>query len=44
VAQVATELAKRGIKPPVFVSPNVAGIAADNNREVFAAYERALKR
>ena len=44
VAQVATELAKRGIKPPVFVSPNVSEIAADNNREVFAAYERALKR
>ncbi len=44
VAQVAAELAKRGIKPPVFVSPNVPGIPTDNNREVFAAYERALKR
>ena len=44
VAHVASELAKRGITPPVFVSPNVPGIPAENNREVFAAYERALKR
>jgi len=44
VAHVASELAKRGITPPVFVSPNVPGIPADNNREVFAAYERAQKR
>jgi hypothetical protein len=28
----------------VFVSPNVPGIPAENNREVFAAYERAIKR
>lgn len=44
VAQVASELAKRGITLPVFVSPNIPGIPAENNREVFAAYERALKR
>ena len=44
VAELATELARRGITPPVFVSPNVPGIPAENNREVFAAYERALKR
>ena len=44
VAQLAAELAKRGITPPVFVSPNVPGIPAENNREVFAAYERAIKR
>jgi len=44
VAQVATELAKRGVTPPVFVSPNVPGIPVENNREVFAAYERAIKR
>jgi len=44
VAQVATELAKRGVTPPVFVSPNVPGIPLENNREVFAAYERAMKR
>jgi len=43
VAEVAAELAKRGIKQPVFVSPNVEGVPADNNREVFAAYERAIK-
>lgn len=44
VAEVAAELAKRGIAPPVFVSPNVPGIPADNNVQVFAAYEKALKR
>ena len=44
VAELASELAKRGITPPVFVSPNISGIPAENNREVFAAYERALKR
>lgn len=44
VAEVAGELARRGITPPVFVSPNVPGMAAENNREVFGAYERALKR
>ena len=44
VAQVAAELAKRGIKQPVFVSPNVPGIRPQNNSEVFAAYERAIKR
>ena len=44
VAEVAAELAKRGITQPVFVSPNVEGVPADNNREVFAAYEKAIKR
>ena len=44
VAQVATELAARGHNPPVFVSPNVSGIPADNNNQVYAAYERSLKR
>jgi len=44
VAEVATELAKRGIAPPVFVSPNVPGIPADNNPKVFDAYEKALRR
>jgi uncharacterized phosphosugar-binding protein len=44
VAEVASELAKRGIAPPVFVSPNVPGIAPDNNMQVFAAYEKAVKR
>ena len=44
VAQVATELAARGKNPPVFVSPNVAGIPADNNNRVYEEYERSLKR
>jgi uncharacterized phosphosugar-binding protein len=44
VAHVASELARRGISPPVFVSPNVPGMPADNNAGVFAAYERALRR
>ena len=44
VAQVASELAARGHKPPVFVSPNVPGIPADNNNRVYEAYEASLKR
>lgn len=44
VAQVAAELAKRGLTPPVFVSPNVPGIPADNNDVVYLEYERSLKR
>jgi uncharacterized phosphosugar-binding protein len=44
VAEVAKELARRGIEPPTFVSPNVPGIPADNNKKVFAAYEEALRR
>jgi uncharacterized phosphosugar-binding protein len=44
VAEVASDLAKRGMKFPTFVSPNVPGIPADNNRQVFDAYEKALRR
>jgi uncharacterized phosphosugar-binding protein len=44
VAQVASDLAARGQNPPVFVSPNVPGIPADNNNQVYEAYERSLKR
>jgi uncharacterized phosphosugar-binding protein len=44
VADLAAELARRGINPPVFVSPNVPGIPPDNNTQVFAAYEHALRR
>ncbi len=44
VAEVAAQLQKRGIKPPVFVSPNVQGVPADNNLQVFAEYERRIKR
>ncbi len=44
VAQVAEELSKLGAKPPVFVSPNVPGIPADNNDTVYRQYERSLQR
>ena len=44
VAQVASELAAKGMQPPVFVSPNVPGIPADNNNRVYEEYERSLKR
>lgn len=44
VAEVAAQIGKRGMTPPVFVSPNVPGIPADNNPQVFAAYEKALRR
>lgn len=44
VAQVAEELAKRGLHPPVFVSPNVPGIPQDNNDTVYVEYERSLRR
>lgn len=44
VAQVAANLAAKGIKPPVFVSPNVPGIPPDNNNRVYEEYERSLRR
>ena len=44
MAQVASDLASKGHNPPVFVSPNVPGIPADNNNQVYEAYERSLKR
>ncbi len=44
VAQVASELAAKGLHPPVFVSPNVPGIPPDNNNRVYEEYERSLKR
>lgn len=44
VAQVAADLAAQGIAPPVFVSPNVAGIPPDNNSRVYEHYERSLRR
>jgi uncharacterized phosphosugar-binding protein len=44
IAQVAADLAAQGKNPPVFVSPNVAGIPADNNNRVYEEYERSLKR
>ena len=42
VAEVASELARLGHTPPVFVSPNVANVPADNNLRVFDEYTRAL--
>jgi len=44
VAGVAADLAAKGHNPMVFVSPNVAGIPADNNMRVYEEYERSLKR
>ena len=44
IAQVAANLAAKGHAPPVFVSPNVQGIPADNTNRVYEEYERRLKR
>jgi len=44
LSQVAAELAARNKKPPVFVSPNVAGVPPDHNLRVFEKYEVALRR
>lgn len=44
VAQLAAELASRGMQLPVFVSPNVPGIPANNNDTVYEQYESALHR
>jgi len=44
IAEVAARLAKRGKTPPVFVSPNVVGIPADQMNRVYSEYEEKLKR
>ena len=44
IAQVGADLSERGKNPPVFVSPNVPGIPADNNNRVYEEYERSLRR
>jgi uncharacterized phosphosugar-binding protein len=44
VAEVAKNLAAKGQKPPVFVSPNVPGIPPDQMNCVYEEYERRLKR
>jgi uncharacterized phosphosugar-binding protein len=44
IAQVAANLSAKGQTPPVFVSPNVQGIPADNTNRVYEEYERRLKR
>jgi uncharacterized phosphosugar-binding protein len=38
VAQMAAELARRGIKFRAFVSPNVTSVGPENNRQVFDEY------
>ncbi|HEY6935779.1 MAG TPA: hypothetical protein VI424_01430 [Terriglobales bacterium] len=43
IAPVTDELARRGLRRPVLVSPNVPGIPADNKQQVYAAHERSLK-
>jgi uncharacterized phosphosugar-binding protein len=42
VAETGTRLTENGAKFPIFVSPNV-GLPADNNQQVFKAYERFLQ-
>lgn len=44
VAEVAGGLSRLGMKPPVFVSPNVAGVTPDHNLRVFEEYARVLKK
>lgn len=44
VAELASQLAARGIKLPVFVSPNVADVPPENNTQVFAQYARDIQR
>jgi len=44
IAEVAAQLAKRGKLPKrVFVSPNVAGVAPDNNAQVFQDYDKWVR-
>jgi uncharacterized phosphosugar-binding protein len=42
VAEVAAQLAARGIRVRPFVSPNVATVSPDNNRKVFDDYIRKV--
>lgn len=44
IAQVAANLAAKGLNPPVFVSPNVLGIPPDQMNRVYEQYEQKLKR
>ncbi len=44
IAEVAANLAAKGHTPPVFVSPNVVGIPADQMNRVYEEYEQRLKR
>jgi uncharacterized phosphosugar-binding protein len=42
VAETGALLAKAGVPPPTFVSPNV-GLSPDHNQRVFEAYERFIQ-
>lgn len=44
VAESARQLRDRGVFLDTFVSPNVEGVAADHNRQVFQAYRQKLAR
>ncbi len=43
-AELAKQLAERGIILPVFVSPNITTVPEDNNERVFAEYRRRTTR
>lgn len=43
-AELAKQLAERGIELPVFVSPNITSVPKDNNDRVFAEYRRRTTR
>lgn len=43
-AELAKELAERGIAQPVFVSPNITSVRKDDNQHVFAEYRRRTTR
>ena len=43
LTETAGNLAKQGVIPPVFVSPNVKDIPSDHNERVFKAYDDLLK-
>jgi len=43
-AELASELAGRGIELPVFISPNITSVPGDNNARVFAEYRRRTTR
>ena len=44
VAEVAKELHARGVPLSTFVSPNVAGVSADHNQQVFVEYSHFIHR
>ena len=43
VAEVGRELDAQGVDLSIFVSPNVAGVAADHNRQVFQEYTSFIR-